>query len=253
MSRFRHSSSFFIASALYALLGVSYLTLLNASKLIEQKSKPSVIKIAMVTPPVPKKVEKPIIVPPKPKVERPKPKPKPKKIVKKTKPKPKPKKIVKKVILKPKPVIEEVYEEPIVQEVIEKYKIEEVYQAPIVHSPPPMQQAVVATTPIESPTPQVDLEGKKRDFLNAIRANIYTNKKYPKMAKRRNIQGTVHALFDIQADGSVTNIRLSGASGVLEKAVGKSIERSFPASIPRELMGKFPMVDVSVNVEFILE
>ena len=31
------------------------------------------------------------------------------------------------------------------------------------------------------------------------------------------------------------------------------IERSFPTSIPSELMSKFPMSDVSVNVEFVLE
>ena len=268
MSRFRYSSSFFLASTLYALLGVSYLTLLNASKPIEKKAKEKVVKVTLIAPPI-KQVVKPIVVPPKPKpkIE----KPKPKKIVKKVEPKPKPKSIVKKVIPKPKPVIpepvveiyeelivEEFYEEPIIQEVYtqavveeiyEEPMVEEVYQAPIVHAPAPIQQAVVVATPI----PQVDLESKKRDFLSGIRATIHTNKKYPKMAKRRNIQGTVHVIFDIQSDGTATNIQTSGGASVLQKTVRKSIERSFPLSIPSKLMGKFPMTGVSVNVDFVLE
>ncbi|MEA3330639.1 MAG: energy transducer TonB [Campylobacterota bacterium] len=242
MSKFRYSFSFLLTFMLYALLGFSYLTLLNASKPIE-KPKTSVIKIAMVTPPVPKKIETPIIIPPKSK-PKPKPKPKPKKIVKKIKPKPKPKKIVKKIKPKPKPK-KKVIPKP-------KPKIKEIWSEPIVNTAP-TPQTIVTTTPLQSPIPKVDLDAKKRVFLSKIRDAIHANKKYPKMAKRRNIQGTVHAIFDIQSNGTATNIRLSGASSVLQKAVRKSILRSFPTSIPLELRSKFPMLDVSVNVDFVLE
>ncbi|MCK5853607.1 MAG: TonB family protein, partial [Sulfurovaceae bacterium] len=159
------------------------------------------------------------------------------------------------------PIVEEFYEEPIIQEVYTQAVVEEiyeepmveVYQAPVVHAPAPMQQAVVTTAPIAPPAPQVDLEGTKRIFLDGVRATIHTNKKYPKMAKRRNIQGMVHVVFDIQSDGTATNIQTSGGASILQKAVRKSIERSFPLSIPLELMGKFPMMGVSVNVDFVLE
>ncbi len=254
MSSLRYGSSFVISSVLYAGLGFSMLNLLDVPEVKEKKTE-KVIKVAIITP-LPKVVvppvvapTPPVIVPPK-KVEKPKPKkiikkvkPKPKKIVKKVKPKPKPKpkKVIKKVVKEPEPVVEEIYEE--------------VYTEPIyIPAPQPViTQRVRPAVASAVATPQVDLSAKKRSFLSKIRHAIRANKKYPKMAKRRGIQGKVHAVFDIQSDGSVSNIRLSGASTILQKAVRKSIVRSFPASIPSKLMGKFPMADVSLNMEFVLE
>ena len=73
------------------------------------------------------------------------------------------------------------------------------------------------------------------------------------MAKRRRIQGTVQVTFDIQRDGTATNIHTTGASRILQKAVKKSIRKSFPQTIPKILMGKFPMRNVSINIGFRLE
>lgn len=244
MSSFRYGSSFIISSALYAGLGYSLLALTQIPKVAEKKTE-KVIKVAILAPtpkvvaPVPLPA---VIVPPK-KVEKPKPKKVVKKVIKK--PKPKPKKIVKKVKPKPKPkkVIEEVYEEIYTEPII----TETTYTAPT----PQLVKQRVAQAVVT--TPQMDLGAKKRAFLNKVRHAIHANKKYPKMAKRRNIQGTVHAIFDIQSNGTAINMRLSGASDILQKAVRKSILRSFPFSIPSELREKFPMVDVSVNVDFVLE
>ena len=279
MSKFRHSSSFLISSSIYAVLILLYVSFLNIPKPIEKKK--HLIKIAVITPPAPPKVEpKPVVVPPKPIVVPPKPKPKhkpkkkrkKKKVIKKHKPKPKKKrKIVKKhkpkpkskpkikpkikpkprpkpkPKIEPKPVIEEVYEEPI---------IEEIYQEPIREiKPKPTERVapkpIVRETP--PPTPKVDLSAHKERFKNRARASIIANKRYPRMAKRRRIQGTVHAVFDIQRDGTVTNIRTSGASMLLRKATKRSIQKSFPISIPDVIIGEFPMRNVSINVDFVLE
>ena len=242
MSRFRHSSSFIITSLVYVLFIFLYITYLSVQKPIAVKPK-QVIKIALITPPPPKikpkPKPKPIIVPPKPKLE-PKPKPKPKKIIKKrkpkpkprSKPKPKPKKIVKKV--KPKPVIEE--------EIIE-----------IVEPIPTPPKVVEQAPPPPPPKPKPNLDAQKQLFLNKIRATINANKKYPRVAKRRRIQGTVHVSFDILKDGTATNIHTSGASNILQKAVKKSIKKSFPTTIPQIIESKFPMRNVSINIGFIIE
>ena len=261
MTKFRHSSSFLISGSIYVLLIFVYTTLLaNPQKIVAKKE--SVVKIAIITPPAPVKIEpKPVVVPPKPK---PKIKPKPKKKIKskpkkkpkpkpkaKPKPKPKPKKIESKPKPKPKKVVEEVkvYEEPVIyQEVYKEPIIEEVYQEPIREvSVEPVVQQITPTAP------KVDIFAHKQRFKNRIRANIVAHKKYPRMAKRRRIEGTVHVVFDISSDGTVSNVRTSGASNLLQKAPRRSIEKSFPTNIPDIIIGEFPMRNVSINIDFILE
>lgn len=275
MTKFRHSSSFLISSVIYTLLIIVYISFLNTpTKPIKKKEQ--IVKIAIITPPAPQKVKPtPVVIPPKP-IVPPKPKPKPthkpkkkkkkkKKIIKKPKPKikkkPKPKpKVKKKIKPKPKhrhrprhrhrpkptptpePIIEEVYQEPIIQEIIP-------IQEPIKKIKP---KAVVKKTP-PPPPPKVNLSAHKERFKERARASILANKKYPRIAKRRRIQGTVHVVFDIQRDGTVTNIHTSGASMILQKATKKSIKRSFPIAIPTVIIDEFPMRNVSINIDFILE
>jgi protein TonB len=210
-----------------------------------------VIKIALITPPPkiePKPKPKPIILPQKPKLE---PKPKPKKIIKK--PKPKPKKIRKKRKPKPRPkpkakakrVVKRVKPKPVIEEEI----IEIVEPMPT----PPKVVEQAPPPPPPKPKPKPNLDAQKQLFLNKIRATINANKKYPRVAKRRRIQGTVHVSFDILKDGTATNIHTSGASNILQKAVKKSIKKSFPIVIPQIIESKFPMRNVSINIGFIIE
>ena len=261
MIKSHYGFSFIISAVLYTGLGFSLLTLMKQPKVLKKEPEkiikitvikpiPKVVAPVIVTAPIP-----PVVIPPK-KIEKPKPKkivkkkvikkpkpkpkPKPKKVVKKkVVNKPKPKKVVKKIAPQPQPIVEEVYEEV-------------AYIPTPTPAPAPVKIATqrAVQTPIASP--KVDLEAKKRIFLNKVRSNIYTHKKYPKMAKRRNIQGTVHAIFDIGTNGTVSNIQLSGASTILEKAVRKSILKSFPITIPSELKSKFPMYSVSISMDFIL-
>lgn len=253
-----------------------YLTFLNSTEPIHPKKEP-VIKISVITPPPPKVKPKPVVIPPTPIIVP--PKPKPKKIIKKPKPKPKhkpkkkkrvkkhkpkPKKIkhkkrVKKAIKpkpKPKPKPKKVVEpqpiinEEIYEEVYSEPVVEQTYRKQRVETPPPVQYTPPPPAP---PTPKVNLEAEKRRFLTKIRGDIYANKEYPRKAKRRRIQGTVHVIFDIQRDGQAINIHTSGASKILQKAVKESIRRSFPTDIPDSIRGKFPMRGISVNVDFVLE
>ena len=273
MIKLRYASSFVISSVLYTALGFSFVSLLDAKKLIEKEvEKP--IKISVITPvpkviapPVVAVVVPPVVVPPK-KIEKEKPKKiikkkpvkkeiikKPKKIVKKIE-----KKVVKKPKPKPKPIVEEVYEEVYEEIPVQEMLIEETpyVPAPIVKTvvtqsvPVATISPIVPIAPIKT-VPTVNLDAKKRVFLNEVRATIHANKKYPKMAERRKIVGTVHAVFDIKSDGTVSNIQTSGGASILQKAVRKSIERSFPTNVPHDLKSKFPMYGISVNIEFVTQ
>ncbi len=64
-------------------------------------------------------------------------------------------------------------------------------------------------------------------FLSKLKRSINKNKIYPRMAKKRGIQGSVKVSFTITTSGRVTNIRVNG-SKAFTKATKKAIERSFP-------------------------
>ena len=263
MSKINYGSSFLITTTIYTLLGATYLSVVNLETPKKEKPK-QVIKVVLVTPPkkvVPPPVATPIPLPP-PKIEpKPKPKkiikkikPKVKKVVKKIKPKPKPKKIIKKIepkkIVKkptptPEPIIQEVYYEP-------EPIIEEIYTPPPVVKKTPKKEVIIAKKAPPQP-PKVDLEAEKNSFLKGIRTNINANKRYPPIAKRRGMQGTVHVVFNIQSDGSSSDIRVSGASKLLRRAAKKAISKSFPVSIPAKLLPKVPINNISINIDFRLQ
>jgi protein TonB len=269
MTSFRYGSSFIISSLLYGALGYSLFLFLEKPKKLKQKPNEKIIKIALITP-KPKPIVKPkppVVTPPKEVIKpKPKPKPKPKKVIKKVikkskpKPKPKPKKVVKKIkpkpkkvhhkkmvhkkvikkkiVKKPEPIVEEIYftETPIIEETV-KYVEPQVIQAP-------------PTPPKPTPKPKVDKSADKRAFLRRVRSQIKANKKYPKMALRRHIEGSVGVMFDIGVNGDVSNIRFLNGRSILQKSVRRAVTQSFPLSIPANIQSEFPMYNISVTINF---
>jgi len=280
----RYRLSFLLSVLVFIVLSSLYLSLPNAKKKLK-RAKDSLIKISLITPvkSVPKVIPKAIVPPPKPEVKKPvekkpvKKKPKVKKpvtkkpvvkkpIIKKViKPKPKPKKKIIKKVIKPKPkkiepIIEELpfieepiyYEEP--QPIIEERLI---YTAPpVVTSPPPRRVVIPSPTPtpiMATPPPPVtnsDNGQAKKAFLHNVRNSILVNKKYPKLALRRHIEGATKVRFDILAGGEVTNIRFISGKNIFHKSIRKTLERTFPVAIPANMQGKLPIYDVTVTLHF---
>jgi len=244
MSHIRYSSSFIISSIVYIVIIAIYFNIIDRPKPMH-KPKEHRIKIAIITPPTPPKIKPkpvikptpappPIIVPPKPKI---------KKVIKKRKPKPKHKT---KTVIKHKKVVKQLK----VVEVIEPYIEPIIKETPI----PIQAKAITRPKPITRVTPpKENLNAKKREFLRGVRAKIYANKRYPALAKRRNIQGRVHIIFDILANGEATNIRIDESSRILKKEVRRSIRKSFPIDIPSSIASQFPMRNISVNIDFKLQ
>jgi protein TonB len=221
----------------------------------------------MVTPPLP------VVIPPKPMVkEVVKPKPKPKKKIVKPKPKPKPKKIIKKKVIKKKPIVKKpVVKKPIVKKAVPKKKVIEqrvvrkqpVVQPPIAQpvptpapvyvAPPPrpqpvVQQPIVHATP--KPIAQPNNTHHKKAFLQNVRSQIMANKKYPKIAKRRHIEGSVKVRFDITRAGQVSNIRFVNGKSIFHKSIKQTLQDTFPMAIPQNVKSDLPILNVSVVLHF---
>jgi protein TonB len=186
---------------------------------------------------------------------------KPKKIVKKVKPKKpkykpkyKPKKHVK------KPVKRVVKQPKYVQQQVVEPRVQERYYQPVVKQKVVSPPVVARTTPkvVKRPKPKPTVRARptgdngraKKAFLRNVRSKIIANKKYPKMALRRHVEGSVKIRFDIDQNGYVSNIRFINGKSIFHKSIRKTLEHTFPVGIPPQMRGKLPLSDVSVVLHF---
>jgi protein TonB len=264
MSNYRYSFSFIISSILFTLVGFSFFLLAQKVEKPKQLSK-SVIRIAIISPIVKKVIEKkpvpPVIVPPipiPPKVHK---RIKPKKVIKKKKIR---KKIIKKRVVKKKVVKKRVIKKSVLKKKIAKKrvikrikpkKVEPIVQEVYIPTPQPKRVVKpVIKVPVHRKVPtepkRVDKSAEKRQFLSQVRSQIIANKKYPKMALRRHIQGAVKIKFDITSSGDVSNIRYINGKKILQKGARKAIEKSFPMNIPSSLRSELPIKDIYLTIHF---
>jgi len=265
MSGIRYFISLLISLSIFGVISYALLSLIEEKKLLKSTAS-SVIKIALINPvkksptkkvstptptvttpqkvlavakPVTKKVTKRVVKKVTKKVVK-KSKPKPKKIIKKHV-----KKVVKKVVKKPKYVAPKVVE-TVVQEPYYAPVSRVVVPAPVVKPVP----KIVKAQPAVVAKPAGDNGRAKKAFLRNVRSKIIANKKYPKMALRRHVEGSVKIRFDITKEGYVSNIRFINGKSIFHKSIRKTLERTFPVGIPSVMRGKLPISDVSVVLHF---
>ncbi len=220
-----------LRSLLYSLFLHGTIVLLVVALFVTTKSEEKVpqekrckVMLTQVCECLPEKVEK------KPPVVQKKPKPK-KKIVKK-----KPKPVVKKRIpLKKAPVIEE--PEEVEQEELQVVEVEEEAKelivtpnAPVVLSP--AAKEAIAAPPAKNITPEdAYVKAHIAEIMSLLRKNLY----YPRMARKRGIEGKVMVRFELRTNGEIHNITIIEAErDILAAAAVTTIER---------LEEKFPLPD----------
>ena len=175
----------------------------------------------------PQEVEK--IIPPepvkeKPLIEKPKPKPKPGKKPKKKKKKivkPKPplkRKIVKKKTLKAKPPLKKI-------KVVEKQKTVSQNINPDLHK-------VVKPSPVAAKADPRLIEQTRMTYHALLMRHIEVHKNYPRVARKRKIQGQILVSFTLLENGQVKNILINGKKSILKKASLQAINDALPMPLP---------------------
>lgn len=187
-----------------------------------QSAKPSSTVVSLCAP-VPKEVKKEK----KPKTEKPKKKPKPKPV-----PTPEPE-------AKKAPLPEEI------EESVEDESEEEPTEESVEQAPPASQQTA------ESQISTDEIEARKNIFLQELRETIKRNKSYPKVARRRRIQGEVSLEFCVLADGSLAKINIKSGKKVFYTAVKEAVVKSSPIVNPPEIL-TYPL-DVTLILDFRLK
>ena len=84
------------------------------------------------------------------------------------------------------------------------------------------------------------LAQERNIFLTDIKKKINENKAYPRIAKRRSIEGSTHIKFTIYKNGSIKIDALRGNKIFYDKSKEALLE-SFPVEIPQKIISTFPL------------
>ena len=241
----RYLSSFIISAIAYIAIiaTIFYLFSKNdySTKKVQKKT-PRSVQFSIIAPAKVKEIkpikEKKKKLKSKPKKKK-KPKPKPKPIVK-------PKSIIKEPIVELEPLIKEpvVKEAVIVEQAIEDQTIEDVIEDETVED-------TQAQEIVRQQINQDKREAKQREFIEHLIKKINSNKSYPRMARRRGVEGVVDVKFTILSDGSVENIQIVEGRSIFKKATIQAIERSFPIEVDSSIFD-FPEI-FKVKIAYVLK
>lgn len=145
----------------------------------------------------------------------------PKEVVEEKTPEP----IVKPLLPLPKPVIEK----PIIKKPEKKIEVKKIIKKKVKKKKPVKKKPVKKASRASSKKSQANPE-KVNAFYKKIRVKINKNKSYPKIAKRRRMQGSVKVTFTVLRNGKVSNILLNGPK-VFHNSVRHAVQSAFPISV----------------------
>lgn len=80
------------------------------------------------------------------------------------------------------------------------------------------------------------VEKAKDEYLRRLMAHIESHKHYPRVARRRGIQGDVSVTFTLGAAGTVSGLEVEGAQRVLVAAASDALEAAQPLPEPPETL-----------------
>ncbi|MFC2057736.1 energy transducer TonB [Campylobacterota bacterium] len=119
----------------------------------------------------------------------------------------------------PEPIVKKVIPKPVVKEVKKKPKVKKKVKKKTAKKTQPRQKA--------SSRQSKSSPAQKNQFLSNIRTKINKHKSYPRIAKKRGMQGTVNVKFTILSNGKVGNISVSGPK-VFHNSARNAVKSAFP-------------------------
>ena len=76
------------------------------------------------------------------------------------------------------------------------------------------------------------IEQTRVSYHALLMRHIEVHKNYPRVARKRNIQGKILVTFTLFADGSIKNLSLSGKKSILKKATQQAVNHALPMPEP---------------------
>jgi len=154
--------------------------------------------------------------------------------------------VVEPVVIEEPVVEEEVIPDPIIEKIIPKPVVEEVKPKPKPKVKKKVKKKVKTKKKRKKTLSSVASKSSpahKNKFLAQIRANINKHKSYPRIAKRRGMQGAVKVKFTILRSGKVGHISVDGPK-VFRNSARDAVKSAFPINVKKSPLS-LPM---SVNI-----
>ena len=210
MNRYERSS-FFVAAVISITVHATaavYLVHYDVPFADQPQSAASVMRISLAptktAAPQPEPEPKPIS-PPKP---EPEPPPPPRKPAPKSEP-----------VREPEPVI---VPAPVSNEVPETTEVAEEQTAASAYTEAPVDKPALD---------QMALEIERESYLLRLLVHIDSHKFYPRKARQRGMEGKINIAFYLHADGSISDLQVSGGSRLLRTAARQAVQHAL--SLPR--------------------
>lgn len=95
------------------------------------------------------------------------------------------------------------------------------------------------------------LEKTKHEYLRRLMAHIEAHKHYPRVARRRGLEGGVEVSFRLLPGGRVSNMKVAQGHRILRKAVEEAMQSAQPLPVPP---GELPLpLAIAFTVQFSLK
>ena len=100
----------------------------------------------------------------------------------------------------------------------------------------PAEEQAAASSYVEAPMDQPALdqaamENERESYLLRMLAHIDSHKFYPRKARQRGMEGKINIVFYLHADGSISDLQVSGGSRLLRRAARQAVQQAL--SLPR--------------------
>ncbi len=220
MKKHRYKVSFSLTTLIYAAFFLGYILFLAKPFVVSQKEKDKTINLSL-SQFVPEVIEQPM-EPEEPVVEEPVVEEEPEPEIKEPEPLPEPV-VEEKPVVEPTPVIKKVQKKPLTKKPKPKKKHVKKKKA---HK---KKRRASHASSRRATSSRVD-PNKKSAFLAKVRAKINRGKSYPRIARRRGMQGTVKVRFTILKNGHVGSIAVKGPKVFHSSAKG-AVKKAFPISV----------------------
>jgi protein TonB len=133
----------------------------------------------------------------------------------------------------PKEKVEEPKEIPKKEEIKEVVPPEPLKPLPRTEPKPKPEPKKVVKKPYKKPASIKRVQQSSGHFnllMSKVRNKIDKNKSYPRIAKRRGLQGKVTVTFTILPNGNVSNIQLKGPT-LFYRSAREAIRKAFPIKL----------------------
>ena len=144
----------------------------------------------------------------------------------------------------PEPIIEKVIPKPIVVEEKPKPKVKKIVKKKVKKKKVKKKKRKKTVSSVQSKSSPA----QKNRFLAQVRANINKHKSYPRIAKKRRMQGTIKVKFTILRSGKVGHISVTGPK-VFHNSARDAVKSAFPINAKKAPISLPMSVNISLKYQ----